>query len=166
LIEEIVMKHCPAGLIAMLILATGVQAQPPIGSYTPPQVNPNPAFSPYLNLNRGNNPAINYYGVVRPQVENQQAIQQLQQQFQGTQAMMPGQGGPLATEDIGPTGHRLGGFFNYSHYYPLFYAGGGGAGVPAVAGPGYGGAGFAGPGAYGQGIYGTGYGQGAYGFIR
>ena len=116
------MKHCQAGLIAMLFLGTGVNAQPPIGSYTPPQVNPNPAFSPYLNLNRGNNPAINYFGVVRPQFENQQAIQQLQQQFQGTQGMMPGQGGPVATEDIGPTGHRMGGFFNYSHYYPLFSA--------------------------------------------
>jgi hypothetical protein len=39
-----------------------------------------PTFSPYLNLNRpGAIPAINYYGLVRPQVTYNSAIQQLQQ---------------------------------------------------------------------------------------
>ena len=34
-----------------------------------------PGLSPYLNLNRGGNPAINYYGLVRPQIAAQQAFQ-------------------------------------------------------------------------------------------
>lgn len=40
-----------------------------------------PTFSPYLNLlNRGNNPGLNYLGIVRPQQQMQQQFNQLQQQ--------------------------------------------------------------------------------------
>jgi hypothetical protein len=45
-------------------------------------VNPNsgrPAVSPYLNLLNGNYPALNYYGGVRPLLQNQNAMQQMQQ---------------------------------------------------------------------------------------
>ena len=35
----------------------------------------NPAVSPYINLNRGGNPAINYYGLVRPQFAANSALQ-------------------------------------------------------------------------------------------
>jgi hypothetical protein len=172
------MKRFGAGLAAVLCLGTGVQAQAPIGSYTPPQVNPYPTVSPYLNLNRNLNSATNYFGVVRPQFDNQQAIQQLQQQYQaiqGTQGMMPAGTGPVAPEEIAPTGHRMGGSFNYSHYYPLFYTGGGFGGSAtggAVSGgiPGYNGAAFGGPGGYGGygagGLFGAAYGQVGYGFIR
>jgi hypothetical protein len=34
-----------------------------------------PAVSPYLNLNRGGDPAINYYGLVRPQLQYNRALQ-------------------------------------------------------------------------------------------
>jgi hypothetical protein len=37
----------------------------------------NPAFSPYLNLTRGGNAALNYYGLVRPQVAAANAFQAL-----------------------------------------------------------------------------------------
>jgi len=40
-------------------------------------------FSPYLNLTRGgNSAAVNYYGIVRPQMSFQNSIQSLQQQGQ------------------------------------------------------------------------------------
>jgi hypothetical protein len=63
-------------------------ARPTLG-YNPYQ---RPTISPYLNLARGGNPAINYYGLVRPQIEQQQAIQQLQGQqnlFQQTLLQQP-----------------------------------------------------------------------------
>lgn len=42
-----------------------------------------PPVSPYLNLLRGGNPTfLNYYGLVRPQVDAQQAFQALQGQVQ------------------------------------------------------------------------------------
>lgn len=37
----------------------------------------NPAYSPYLNLTRGGNAALNYYGLVRPQVATANAFQAL-----------------------------------------------------------------------------------------
>lgn len=39
-----------------------------------------PAFSPYLNLLRGGNPVLNYYGIVRPEQEFRAA----NQEFRGT----------------------------------------------------------------------------------
>src|SRR5579871_3196891 len=48
-----------------------------------PPVNPyqGPALSPYLNLFRRDTlPAINYYGIVRPQFDTNASIQQLQEQ--------------------------------------------------------------------------------------
>ena len=119
------MKHCFAGLFAILALATNAHAQPQIGSYSPPIVNPRPAISPYLNLNTrgGINTAVNYYGIVRPQMQNTQAIQQLQQQFQTTQGWTQGQTGQLNNDEMLPTGRALGGYFNYSHYFPIYSRG-------------------------------------------
>src|SRR5688500_4172615 len=77
------MKHCLAAVVGVLALGTSVHAQPQIGSYSPPVVNPKPAVSPYLHLNRGgSSAAVNFFGIVRPQLDNQRSIQQLQQQFQ------------------------------------------------------------------------------------
>jgi hypothetical protein len=42
--------------------------------------------SPYLNLNRGGNPAINYYGLVRPQVAAANAIATLGADFNALEA--------------------------------------------------------------------------------
>jgi hypothetical protein len=36
-----------------------------------------PAVSPYINLTRGGNPALNYYGLVRPQTATNTALQSL-----------------------------------------------------------------------------------------
>jgi hypothetical protein len=60
------------GTLAALPLAS--QAQVPAGFG---QGAPRPSLSPYLNLNRGGNPAINYYGLVRPQIAAERAFQVL-----------------------------------------------------------------------------------------
>ncbi len=89
--------------------------------YVRPQTNPGyPTVSPYLNLNRGGIPGINYYGLVRPQFQTAQSLQALSQQTQflqqglANQAYVDAQGRPIA----GVTGHRST-FFNTSHYFPL-----------------------------------------------
>jgi hypothetical protein len=62
-----------------------------------------PPVSPYLNLfNGGTNPAINYFGIIRPQIEFRNSIQQLQQQI----AMGEQSTGELATTlGMVTTGH-------------------------------------------------------------
>lgn len=60
----------------LLLIGTLAQAQPS------PGVTGRPTFSPYLNLvNRGNNPALNYLGIVRPQQQFAQQFNQLNQQY-------------------------------------------------------------------------------------
>jgi hypothetical protein len=79
-----------------------------------------PAVSPYLNLNQGGNQGINYYALVKPQINTAKQLQTLQTQIQ-QQQLMP-QLGAAAVEDDGlmanyaVTGHPSG-FFNLSHYY-------------------------------------------------
>jgi hypothetical protein len=132
------MKHCLAGLGTLLAFAASAQAQPQIGSYSPPVVNPHPVISPYLNLNRsGVSPAINYYGIVKPQIENRQALQNLQQQVQTTQNFVQNQATQMQAEEMAPTGRTSGGYFNYSHFFPGFTRGGSsgsGSGMPGMNG--------------------------------
>ncbi len=79
------------------------------------QVNPltRPPVSPYLNLFRGGNPALNYYDLVRPQQEFATTLQQLQQQQQTTPVV------PLTAESvqgIPVTGHAVR-FMSFSRFY-------------------------------------------------
>ena len=96
-----------AGLLACL---RGAQAQAPV---TRPPVNPfnPPPVSPYLNLGRGGAPAINYYGLVRPQVDTAAYLQQLQRQ-QAAAALPPAE----LAGGVPVTGHPVQ-FMNFSHYY-------------------------------------------------
>jgi hypothetical protein len=114
-----------------------------IGTYTPPYM-PGPAVSPYLNLFR-NNPAINYYGIVQPQLQTAQQLQQIQtylnQPLNANQATL-GTGVPVQNQMVTTTGHPVM-FQNYSYYYPV-YSGGGGGGL----GGGFGGAGMPFTGSY------------------
>jgi hypothetical protein len=89
-------------------------AQP---GYNPPQTNPNPTLSPYLNL-IPNNPYIQYFGLAQGQVGNTRALQQLQMQALTNQAGYY----PLGVSNPGvqptiTTGHAVT-FQNLSHYYP------------------------------------------------
>ena len=83
--------------IWFLCLDGAVIAQPafrpgPSGAAVAP-VN-NPAVSPYLNLLRpGTNPAINYFGLVKPIVDYNSSINNLQQQVSDVASPSTGMGG-------------------------------------------------------------------------
>ena len=70
------------GLVATADSATAQVPQPQTGAGT------RPAVSPYLNLNRPGNPAVNLYGLVKPQQDTTRQLQTLQQQQQ-QQILLP-----------------------------------------------------------------------------
>jgi hypothetical protein len=84
-------------LVASVVVLAGTaglsSAQPlPVpGAIAPPR----PTFSPYLNLANGNmDPAVSYYGIIRPQIAASRAIRSLQQQVTaGAQPMAGNQPG-------------------------------------------------------------------------
>lgn len=92
------------GAVAILVLGSGTAlAQPAAGTYRPP-------VSPYLNLARPGSPGINYYGLVRPQQEFRNGLQQLQQQSNNQPQVTGSQ-----PEDL-VTGHGSH-YMNFSHYF-------------------------------------------------
>ena len=124
------MKHWVLQSLAALGLFTGIfsgQAaaqfpSPVSGPIGRPPQNPlgTPTISPFLNMAQGGNPALNYFGLVRPQLQTQQQLRQLQQQQLADQAAIGGLTGlggfPLVT------GHETR-FMNYGTYYPPTVAG-------------------------------------------
>lgn len=85
-----------------------------------------PTVSPYINLARGgnlSNAALNYYGIVRPELRYQQQASQFQQQLAQTNQNL----GSLSSMDSADrtiiTG-RGATFMNYSHYFSTFSTGG------------------------------------------
>jgi hypothetical protein len=101
-----------SGLLAALVVPAA-EAQ---GPYTPAGVNPalRPAVSPWINMfRRGNSPAINYYGLVRPEFTFRNSIQELGQQ----QTTLTSQQQQLETAlTLPPTG-RGSGFLNHGKYF-------------------------------------------------
>jgi hypothetical protein len=104
--------------------APGAQAQ---GGYARPAISPGsrPTVSPYLNIVRQGNPALNYYNLVRPEFEFRNAYQGLQQQVTRQTTAIDQMDASL----LPATGHSTS-FMNYSHYFP----GRGGQGVSRAAG--------------------------------
>src|SRR4051812_41933039 len=107
------MKNVMLGCLATLFglaLAPAVQAQ-----YYRPITNPynRPAISPYLNLARPGSAGVNYYGLVRPQLDTYAALGQLQQQ---ELALRAGASGLDPNSPFLMTGHATR-FGNYSHYF-------------------------------------------------
>ena len=104
-------------LIALaLVLASGTVYAQPLAPQAPTQqpYSP-PVFSPYLNLLNRGNPAINYYGIVRPEVQEQQQLQRLQFGLARTNAEIE------ATTSTAPgllptTGHTVG-FMTQARYF-------------------------------------------------
>lgn len=136
-----------------------------LGQYTPPQTNPHPTVSPYLNMNR-NNPAINYYGIVKPQINTAQTLQQLQNQIgAGTGSMVGLQDANNPNGNMNNfiiTGHPVT-FMSLQPYYPFpgqRFTGLGGIGTSqgglGVGNMGYNNSGFGTP----PGIFGPGTGSG------
>lgn len=113
------MKPALIALIAALA-AGAVQAQPPAvqpptAPYTAPVVNP------YLNLLNRGNPAINYYGIVRPQIQQSQQLQMLQFGLARTAqeaatAEQTATTAPGASAALPDTGH-VAGFMTYTKYF-------------------------------------------------
>ena len=104
------------GTWAWLGLQTASAQQ--LGGYNPPQVYPQPTFSPYLNMI--NNPAANYFGRVLPQIDTSRSLQQLQQDLRYTQGGYPPLGmgiDPNAQNAVLTTGHAVT-FQNLSYYFP------------------------------------------------
>jgi hypothetical protein len=89
-------------IAAWLATATVASAQPM------PNITPNPTFSPYLNLLRGgSSPAINYFGIVRPEQRFMQSQIALSSQIRQTNQAINDASQAVKGEDPNkpPTGH-------------------------------------------------------------
>jgi hypothetical protein len=121
----------PGAVLALGLLAGAGRAQPVTPYRVPGYMTP--PVSPYINLLRGGNPTyLNYYGLVRPQVQFQNSVVGLQQEVTTLGTGTGAQAGPTGLPE---TGHAVS-FVNYSHYYasPLGRPGGGASlGVGAAA---------------------------------
>lgn len=73
-----------------------------------------PAYSPYLNLLRPGNTALNYYGLVRPEQEFRSTNQQFQQQFREVDRKFESFEQREGASNLGVTGHRTR-FFSDQH---------------------------------------------------
>src|SRR5262249_5946387 len=112
--KVVIMKRTltSAALFVVALVATPAHAQYPLGPATGPGYNP--PVSPYLNLvRRGTDPAINYFGLVRPEIAFQRSISSLQQQVNTVGAMTAADA--QANYQLA-TGHPIV-FNNYSHYF-------------------------------------------------
>jgi hypothetical protein len=92
--------------------ADAARAQPPVPGGP---AATRPAYSPYLNLARpGTAPALNYYGLVRPEVQFRQSIQNLQGAVNANQQAIGGVQAEVT--GVAATGHSTQ-FLNYGGYF-------------------------------------------------
>ena len=107
----------PWMLVAAALVWIGLSAAPapgqPYGSRTAP-IPPGPTVSPYLNLTRpGGVPAINYYGLVRPQFDTYAGLRVLRQGILQSQLV----GTAVTDLDAVPTTGRPAGFMTHGGYF-------------------------------------------------
>ena len=119
------MKTLWMAAVGLAVFATGsLYAQPPV-MRTPGGPLP-PPYSPYLNLFRNGNPTyLNYYGLVRPEIDFRNQVYGLQQ---GVTANAEAISSYDQTTGLPLTGHATQ-FMNTSHYF----LNRGGQGTPAAA---------------------------------
>jgi hypothetical protein len=109
-------------LLTVALVGATAGAQPPLGPRPLTGVN-TPPVSPYLNLLRpGTSPAINYYGLVRPELNVLSSMQALQAQLGYVQ-----QANGLLSGEGATTGHPAY-FLNHGTYFLNL------AGQPSAAG--------------------------------
>jgi hypothetical protein len=121
-------RHQLLAVCVVGLVAASASAQPRVGP-TAGATAPRPAVSPYLQLLRpGNSPGVNYYGLVRPQVDFRNSIQDLQQQITTNQTDIAG----LNTQLLPVTGHRTT-FMNTGGYFGTGGLGAATGGRPAGA---------------------------------
>lgn len=135
-----------ATILGALATASAAWSQPPYYQQTA-QPYSRPVLSPYLNILNGPNAAVSYFGIVRPQLDMRNSLQQLQQQVAvDEQALANAQNGQAVT--VPATGHTVQ-FMNYGNHFmrvgapagftPRVYTPAtttGGAGVAGVTGVG------------------------------
>jgi hypothetical protein len=99
--------------VGLLLTAGGrLEAQ----SYSPLNPRNNPQVSPWINLNRPfSDPAINYFGIVRPEFAALRTFQQLQQGESALSSQQQQLAGTVGTV-LRPTGHQAG-FMTQSRYF-------------------------------------------------
>jgi hypothetical protein len=104
------------GAILLTALAFAGQARAqilPVRPYPGPALAP--GYSPYLNLVRPGSPGINYYGLVRPELQTRAAFQTLEGQVtQIEQQVFPQ---PNQAPELPATGHPVR-FLDYGKYFP------------------------------------------------
>jgi hypothetical protein len=161
--------------VGLIGLFTVGQASAQFGQtpYSRPGTSPyaNPSISPYLNLTRGGSAALNYYNLVRPQVDFTNALNMQNRSIMANQMAITGleQSNMAFMMNYLSTGHTIR-FMSYQQYFlnmspmptgisGLAYGSGGVGGGYGSANAGMGG------GAYGQGASGFG-GQGSSPFGR
>ncbi len=92
-----------------------------LGQYSAPQVRKRSPVSPYINLmNPGGATAIDYYGIVRPQMDAQRSINNLQQGLSNLGDLnQPAAIQQTSANALGgmQTGHSAT-YFNYQNYFP------------------------------------------------
>jgi hypothetical protein len=104
--------------LSLAMVSTG-PALAQVGTALP--YNPRPTVSPYLNMLRGGNAAVNYYGIVRPQMQAAVTLQRLQMDQNAlflAQSLLSSPPPVDLTLAEGPpsTGHPVQ-FMNYSRYF-------------------------------------------------
>lgn len=154
--------HAVGMTVGLILAGAADQSIAQVGANRIQRPIDTPSFSPYLNMFRsGDNsgPVLNYFGMVRPQVDAMQQSQQFGQNLQSLQAMQGrpmqqfnGPGAGFGYSQLGMTGHPVV-FQSYRN------AGGGGA----ASGGGFDGGGFSGGGFSGGGFSGGGFSGGSAG---
>jgi hypothetical protein len=141
-------------LVSLGLMLTGVAR----AQYGPPATQPGvpyrPPISPYLNLTRPGNTAINYFGLVQPQTQLYGGLNAVQQQANLNSYNIGGLGAqdPRTALLLSLTGHPIS-FLNYQRYFLNFHP------IPPLGSMGLG----TGYGGYGAGYGGYGAGFGGYG---
>ena len=126
------MSLAVVGTLAAVLLEPGLAfAQRPAG---PPRTT-SPTVSPYLNLvRRGTIPAVNYYGLVRPEQEMRRNLQSMQRQVYQNRSDLDAMA--VGADPGMPVTGKAAMFLNTSGYFMTFSpAGGSGFGTFGVTGP-------------------------------
>jgi len=121
-------------ILALAIIETSnASAQPPAPGREPLR---RPGYSPYLNLTRPGGGAVqNYYGLVRPEVQLREGINQLRQD---AQTLAAGMAAAPSDAELA-TGHPTG-YMTHLRYFGTNRGSGGAAGANAPPKPAVGGA--------------------------
>lgn len=98
---------------AVWALAALLASSLPVAAQSPPR---QPSYSPYLNLTRPGNLANNYYGLVRPEIDSRNAINNLQQRYYSLSQQQQQAANNVNDAEMPPTG-RVASYQNYTHYY-------------------------------------------------